>query len=773
MSLNEQELNELRYDGGAATNLKVGDMIIVYKGNVYTISGTDDSDANVNYAINVARMLCKDFPGMSDKFFDSNGDPSMSLYDFDNNFETFSIKSIVSRLMNFEDMPRVLCFEVAKMEDGDIGLAISNSSHMDILNSKELHQFLQTSIAKRFQTYQIGSEEYDYSTLIGNESHKQNIPIAEYVYHGTCLNHLQGILTKGLRSVAENSGFSIKNEGYVFLTSSFDTAKEYANMYSRDKGSNAVVIEVATSNIDKNRIVNDWDFTHTFTDDWENAPYNNLRKDSGYKGNVANNTKAYGTRFSKFGYKGVIMPSAIRRVYIRMYKQGYRPFTPQEAMKYIQAMQNESVNHLNEWRPSFFDTLPDTITLRHGTTLAALDSICRDGVISARNGRQTGETNGVNWFTTNDSVSFGRGSAFSIQVPKSDFENGTFEFMNNCEVISRLSEIPIDKYNFRIEQIGNWKESLFVNLFKKFNGDFWDWFHYFETHNREVEDCYVIADSPVILRLVKQLFGDEVLRKEGFLESKTRASVNEAEAEDVSLSSFKVKEELHPKFWVNGRINSRVRTRLLDIANDFIEELSVDWVKPYDIRFTGSLANYNWSRYSDIDLHIVVDFKKVYKNTDFVDDYFKSKKDIWNETHGMLRIFGFPVEVSVEDKNQPGVSSGVYSLEKDKWVVKPGNFDDAKLNETYIKEYAARLMTKVEKLEQRLADADTDEKLERIGKRMKEVFDTTKKLRKESLARSGEMASGNIIWKILRRTGYLDRMWEVINRSYNKMRSMR
>ena len=39
--------------------------------------------------------------------------------------------------------------------------------------------------------------------------------------------------------------------------------------------------------------------------------------------------------------------------------------------------------------------------------------------------------------------------------------------------------------------------------------------------------------------------------------------IDEVDADDVSLSSFDVRDELNPKLWVNGRINSDVRLRLL------------------------------------------------------------------------------------------------------------------------------------------------------------------------------------------------------------------
>jgi hypothetical protein len=102
--------------------------------------------------------------------------------------------------------------------------------------------------------------------------------------------------------------------------------------------------------------------------------------------------------------------------------------------------------------------------------------------------------------------------------------------------------------------------------------------------------------------------------------------LNEATENDVDLSSFKIQKELNPKIWVNDLMDSRVRLKLLDIAQDFIEFLDVSWVEPEDTIVVGSIANYNWSRYSDIDLHVVIDYKKVDERKKFVENYFQSKK---------------------------------------------------------------------------------------------------------------------------------------------------
>lgn len=253
-----------------------------------------------------------------------------------------------------------------------------------------------------------------------------------------------------------------------------------------------------------------------------------------------------------------------------------------------------------------------------------------------------------------------------------------------------------------------------------------------------------------------------------------KLKINEIESNDVSLSSFKIKKELNPKFWPNGKLNSRVRLRLMDIADDFVKELAVDWVKPKDVIFTGSLANYNWSRYSDIDLHILIDFKKVYpKNQEFVDDYFKSKKENWLSNHEDLKIFGFPIEISVENSNEDNPSSGRYSLYKNKWIVEPDDFQDAIINQDFVKNKAAAFMTQIDNIENKFKSETDTHKCEKYGEKVYKIFDKLKKMRTDGLASDKkEMSSGNIIYKIIRRTGYLDKIWEIVNSSYDKVNSI-
>ena len=112
------------------------------------------------------------------------------------------------------------------------------------------------------------------------------------------------------------------------------------------------------------------------------------------------------------------------------------------------------------------------------------------------------------------------------------------------------------------------------------------------------------------------------------------------------LSSFHLQDELNPKIWElpNERYMSdpkgqdeimvpKVRERLLQIAYEFIDFIGVDIVVD-DVVMTGSLANYNWSKYSDIDIHILVDYKQFPEQLkDLYVQYFDLKKIIFNQNN--------------------------------------------------------------------------------------------------------------------------------------------
>ena len=137
------------------------------------------------------------------------------------------------------------------------------------------------------------------------------------------------------------------------------------------------------------------------------------------------------------------------------------------------------------------------------------------------------------------------------------------------------------------------------------------------------------------------------------------------------IKSFFSKDELNSKIWdENQKLRKEVREKLLQTANEFIDFIGVPLLIE-DVIFTGSLANYNWSEYSDIDLHVVCDFIQ-FSDTELslYEELFKVKKTIFNTNHD-IKIFGYEVELYVQNASEAHFSSGVYSVLYDEWDVKP------------------------------------------------------------------------------------------------------
>ena len=247
----------------------------------------------------------------------------------------------------------------------------------------------------------------------------------------------------------------------------------------------------------------------------------------------------------------------------------------------------------------------------------------------------------------------------------------------------------------------------------------------------------------------------------------------EIKPEEVDVNPMDPKPSLNPKFWVNGKLNSKVRLRLLDIADEFIKTLNVNWVKPNDIVLTGSLANYNWTKYSDVDVHIIIPYKKVYKDTSFVNDFFEMKKREWSDNHDELKIYGFPVEMYVEDEDEPASSNGVYSLETNKWVKEPSPFGKKEsFNKELVRTKSADLMTKIDDLSEMVDKEEDTHKLEKLMDKSDRLMRKLHAMRKKSLENGGEMSNGNVIYKVIRASGYLDKLWDTASKAYDKANSI-
>ena len=239
----------------------------------------------------------------------------------------------------------------------------------------------------------------------------------------------------------------------------------------------------------------------------------------------------------------------------------------------------------------------------------------------------------------------------------------------------------------------------------------------------------------------------------------------EEELEDYK-SSFEVKSELTPEIWEGNQLKHEVLQVLREIAKDFFEGLDLGQVEIKDIILTGSLANYNWSEYSDIDLHILVDFTDIDENVKLVKDFFDAKKSVWNSKHDIM-VMGYEVEVYVQDVEEPHKASGQYSVMNNSWNVEPDRVNPL-LDWNSIKLKYESLQDQIERVAEIFESGDFQQAHESaIG-----LQDRIRKFRKAGLEAGGEFSVENLTFKVLRRSGAIGELIDIKHKSYDAMMSL-
>lgn len=252
------------------------------------------------------------------------------------------------------------------------------------------------------------------------------------------------------------------------------------------------------------------------------------------------------------------------------------------------------------------------------------------------------------------------------------------------------------------------------------------------------------------------------------------SQVNEVKSSDVNLSSFVTKDDLNPKIWDGLKLNYKVRRKLLKISDDFIDFCELKNINVKDILFLGSMANYNWSKHSDIDIHLIVDFGVINKDKKFVKSYFDAKRKLWNSEHESLKIYGFQVEVYVEDVGEKNSSESSFSVEKNKWLVKPVRTKNRKIDSVKVKNKAADIMTKIDSLCDLYKSDSSKRELESLSNKVKTLFDKIRSIRKDGLdSDMGEFSVGNIVFKVLRRSGYIEKIVDLKIDTYDKINTLK
>lgn len=226
--------------------------------------------------------------------------------------------------------------------------------------------------------------------------------------------------------------------------------------------------------------------------------------------------------------------------------------------------------------------------------------------------------------------------------------------------------------------------------------------------------------------------------------------------EGSATSKIEVKIEYHdtlnPELW--ERLDDDTYEMLPDVqealeeASDaFYDYLGLSDLPIEDVTVTGSSANYNWTASSDLDLHLVVDMNIAEKKYGkLVAEYFDAQKKLWNDAHD-INVKGIPIEFYIQSTTEKHDSTGVYSLKNQEWDITPKH-EPPSVDNTAVRIKAAEWMKKITRC---VRYSERPEDFEKLMTKLRDM-------RKAGLSEAGEFSTENLVFKVLRNEGYVDKL---------------
>ena len=179
-----------------------------------------------------------------------------------------------------------------------------------------------------------------------------------------------------------------------------------------------------------------------------------------------------------------------------------------------------------------------------------------------------------------------------------------------------------------------------------------------------------------------------------------------------------------------------------------------------DVYLMGSIANYNWTADSDIDVHVIIDYTKLQMPLETAAKTVKTAGAQWNSEHEVT-IKDFKVEMNIQNATeQKPYVTGVYSLVRDQWVRKPFQMSP-KIDRNVLR---FQYNTMKQYLQNALSSRDQEQM-----KAAKKYLDA---YRQYGLDTCGELSYENIIFKILRSRGLIKQLKDSITAVYDQEMSV-
>ena len=164
----------------------------------------------------------------------------------------------------------------------------------------------------------------------------------------------------------------------------------------------------------------------------------------------------------------------------------------------------------------------------------------------------------------------------------------------------------------------------------------------------------VEVDKDQIKKCVKQVLSNKELIS-WIQEIANEVCLNESLEEDIEKH-----DQLNPKLWdEDNQLKKEVREKILEIVDRFLEQLEEDEIKieVEDIKIVGSNCSYNYTKDSDLDIHVVANTKKLESEANLYPILYDKYKSLFNDKYD-IDFYGIPVEIYVETSDTY-ISTGI------------------------------------------------------------------------------------------------------------------
>ena len=163
--------------------------------------------------------------------------------------------------------------------------------------------------------------------------------------------------------------------------------------------------------------------------------------------------------------------------------------------------------------------------------------------------------------------------------------------------------------------------------------------------------------------------------------------------------------------------------------------------------------------FSDVDLHVLINFKQFpEKHRSLYVELLDLKKVLFNLKYN-IKVKGFDVELYAQDKSVTSFSSGVYSVLFDKWESFP-NKEKVEIDKEAILNKTNQWTQIIDSAIEEASDKNLEDGLKILNK----FKDKLKKYRTSGLEEGGEYSNENLVFKALRRNGYIGKLYDFKNK---------